>query len=166
MTAREQKLRATVLLIAQTFLLFEVKEQGGNNKGQEVERFLRLQGGHAGQPWCMAFAASVYELACRILGEPHAVEGNLSCGALKTQATKAGRLRLLREAQVGDFVLLEHADGAPFHVGVCAAPLDESGVITLIEGNTNDAGSAEGEGVFKKQRRAANIRMVAVSITP
>jgi hypothetical protein len=166
MTEREQKLRAAVLLIAQTFLVFKVRESGGPNKGEIVEKFLRLQAGHAGQPWCMAFAATVYEIACHILGEDHAVQASLSCGALKSQAIKKKRWLDAKDGRVGDFMILQHADGRAFHVGLIAVPLNSEGEAVLIEGNTNDAGSAEGDGVFKKVRLSSRIRMNAVSIAP
>lgn len=160
MTAQEQQLRAAVLLIAQVFLVLKVREHGGANKGEVVEAFLRSQGGHGGQPWCVAFAAWCLETACKLHGIKVPIDANLSSSDLYRKAEKAGRIKQPGAARAGDLFVLKGGPTGFKHTGLVAGKLLANGKLPTIEGNTNDAGSAEGDGVYKKERNIATIVVI------
>jgi len=160
---REARLRSAILIILQTFLTLRVREKGVN-RGEVVEAFLRSQGGKPGMPWCVAFAAWVYETACKLYGERCVVDAQLSCSELYAEAQKAKRIIPAAEARTGDFFLIRGGPTGWQHIGVISQPVDAEGYLTTIEGNTNEAGSAEGDGIHKRRRKIG--LGVAISIKP
>lgn len=160
MTEREQRLRSAVVETATVLYQLAVREHGGNNRGEVVEKLLRDEGGHAGQPWCVAFAAWCYEKSCQRIGEKPVIDANLSTSDLREKARKLGRLVSYAKIQPGDFVVFDFG-----HTELCLMAMDDDGVILTIGGNTNGAGSADGDGVYKK-RRLAGSGVQGVSIAP
>jgi uncharacterized protein YijF (DUF1287 family) len=46
------------------------------------------------------------------------------------------------------------------HIGIAVGEPDEDGMVYVVEGNTNNAGSREGDGVYRKHRHLSKIRSV------
>ena len=55
----------------------------------------------------------------------------------------------------GDIVIFTFS-----HVGIAVADMDKNNMVATVEGNTNDAGSREGDGCYRKRRHLSKIRSV------
>ena len=155
------------LLVAAANAFLGVSEQGGDNRGPMVERFLRGVNLPPGQPWCAAFVHHVghwshYDHGSRRSSWPLPATG--SCETLARAARAAGLLR--SEPNVGDvFLLYSRVRRRFFHTGIIVDLFGEERaherdfhVCVTIEGNTNDDGSANGYTTLRKHRtfRAAD----------
>ncbi len=149
------------LLVAAANAFVGVSEQGGDNRGQMVEHFLRSVHLPPGQPWCAAFVhhvghAAFYDHASRRSSWPLPATG--SCEALARAAREGGALR--EEPQVGDiFLLFSRLRRRFFHTGIVVGVQDEERAperdvhtCVTVEGNTNDDGSANGHSTLRKVR--------------
>lgn len=129
-----------------------VREEWGANRGKMVNTFLRSVGHAPGAPWCAAF---VYwciseEAAVRKIEPP--LLRTAWCPAIYSWAEAAGILH--DRPQVGDaFLTLVWEGGRQWasHIGLVTAVHDAT--FDTIEGNTNNALSSEGDGVYAKTRR-------------
>ena len=135
-------------LIAAALALTNVTEQGGNNHGQMVERFLHEVGLSAGAPWCAAFVHHVgywsqFDPAQQRSAWPLPATG--SCQVLGD--TAAQQQALVHRPVRGDVFLWYMAPLDRFaHTGI-VLDMRETGstfLCTTIEGNTNDDGSRDG----------------------
>lgn len=147
-------IRGRMVIYAKLFSdLLETHEHGGNNRGEVVETLLRKQGGRPGDPWCMAFVATLYEFACKSYGVKPDIDLNLSCSQAAQRAKELGRYHEDKSlARPGDLVLIPGGPTGYKHVEIVTDPVNEHGVIATIGGNTNEAGSAEGDGVNREKR--------------
>jgi hypothetical protein len=149
------------LLVAAASAFVGVGEEGGDNRGQMVEHFLRGVHLPPGQPWCAAFVhhvghSSHYDHLTRRSSWPLPATG--SCEALARAAREGGVLR--DEPQVGDLFLLYSRSRRRFvHTGIIVGVEDEERaherdihVCVTVEGNTNDDGSANGHTTLRKVR--------------
>jgi hypothetical protein len=140
-----------------------VREEGGNNRGQLVELFLRASDAKPGQPWCAAFVHYVgfwshYDHVLHRSFWP--LPRTASCWVLGEFARRHGILA--REPQPGDVFLVFDPGRQRFaHTGIVVSVLASeqrpSGQLwyecRTIEGNTNEEGSREGNAVAQKHRR-------------
>jgi len=122
----------------------------GHNDGPEVAAWLARVNRAPGNPWCAAFAWCMLDDACRALGIhlplPPTAGVHLLCERAK--ATSAWT-----DDPGPGFVALHDSGGS---LGHCGIVLDvDQDTIEGIEGNTNEAGSREGDHVAKKRRPAA-----------
>jgi hypothetical protein len=150
-------------LIAAAASLVGAREQGGNNRGQMIELFLRGVKQPAGQPWCAAFVHHVgywshYDDESGNSSWP--LPATASCYMLGVYAKERGVLR--EEPEVGDVFLLWSSRLARFaHTGVVTRVRGEGETpgggasfdCDTIEGNTDLAGNREGDGVMRRVRR-------------
>lgn len=124
----------------------------GQNAGPEVEKYLREVGLGPGYSWCGAFVAWVFAEAVRQGGYDDLVGPPLfkgSAGALRTLALNP-MLRVDQPVWPGIYVL-DHGDGKG-HVGFGIEPL-ANGIFRDVSGNTNSAGSREGDSVWEHTNR-------------
>jgi hypothetical protein len=149
------------LLVAAANAFVGFGEQGGDNRGQVVEHFLRGVHLPPGAPWCAAFvhhvgfAAHLDSMSGRS-SWPLPATG--SCDALARAARAAGVLR--DEPFVGDvFLLYRRNDHRFIHTGIVVGVEDETQVYqrdihkcVTVEGNTNNDGSANGHTTLRKVR--------------
>ena len=148
-------------LVAAANAFVGVSEEGGDNRGQMVEHFLRGVHLPPGQPWCAAFVHHVghsahFDHVSRRSSWPLPATG--SCEALARAARAGGVLR--DEPYVGDIFLLYSSARRRFvHTGIVVGVLDEElvherdvHVCVTVEGNTNDDGSANGHSTLRKVR--------------
>jgi len=134
----------------------------GSNRGPEVDRYLRAvgldpEGGSFA--WCVAFTHFCYQAAAQQLGvaNPHI----RTAGVLahwNAAGTKAGVLRVTKSSATADPGRVR--PGALFIIDL-GAGLGHSGMVietgdgrlVTVEGNTNDNGSRNGIGVFRRTAR-------------
>ena len=137
----------------------------GSNRGPEVDQYLRAVGlNPVGQSfaWCVAFTHFCYLKAAESLGRdnPHIK----TAGVLdhwNQAGRKPGVLRITKAAAISDPGLVKPGSlfiidfGGGFgHSGMVVET--NSGRMITIEGNTNDGGSRNGIGVFKRDARKIN----------
>jgi hypothetical protein len=132
-----------------------VREQGGANRGPEVERYLASVGLSPGQPWCCAFVYWCYLEACLRAGGENPLPRTGKCAHLWRLASP---LWLSSQPSRGAiFVHLVEPDDpeSDGHVGLVTAFTDRT--VQAIEGNTNAAGSRIGDRVRLNLRPRAYI---------
>lgn len=150
------------LLVAAANSFIGLAEEGGDNHGQMIERFLAAVHQPPGEPWCAAFVYHVgyyshYNHVSRISSWP--LPATASCYELGLFAERKGVLTHWPE--VGDvFLKYNRKLGRFAHTGIVVGvdegdPLEDVGVhvCTTIEGNTNDDGSRNGTATLRKVRR-------------
>lgn len=149
------------LLVAAANAFVGLGEEGGDNRGQIVERFLRGVFLPPGAPWCAAFVHHVghsahYDHVSQRSSWPLPATG--SCDALARAARASGVLK--EEPHVGDVFLLYSRSVRRFvHTGIVVGVQDEDRtperdvhVCVTVEGNTNSDGSRNGHTTLRKVR--------------
>ena len=148
--------RAANNLVAEAEKHIGVTEATGKNDGTEVERFLAITGLKKGQPWCAAFQAYIHDAAG--LPAPHSArvvdwfkqnvvwEREWTMYGPEAKRGMVGALYYKDLGRYGHIVLIVGADKRNYYT---------------IEGNTNSAGSREGEGVYRKIRTKESISALA-----
>jgi hypothetical protein len=144
-----------------------IKEKTGHNDGPRVEEYLRQVGLKRGDPWCAAFVCWVFDRAC--VANPHTgwaaslFPKEKVIWQRKAVVQTGGKLRNLHPPPLprrGDvFGIWFPEKGRIAHAGFVDR-WEESWVIT-VEGNTNEAGSREGDGVWRKRRMVGSVWKVA-----
>jgi hypothetical protein len=133
----------------------------GSNQGPEIAGYLEAGQIAEGGPWCAAFATWVWSQ----VGVPTPPAGYhpalVADWARWAHAT--GRFRSIDEAEIGDVVLYAHPGAVPHHCGI-AVRLEP--LLLVVEGNTDETGSAEGIGVFLRDRTAVKRSYVYGAVTP
>jgi hypothetical protein len=142
-----------------------VREQGGNNKGEDIRKYLDAtwfdeNAKQKGFPWCSAYVTWVCMEARKELSLTWR-DLNLYVGgaanAWKAWANEEGWPIYSKneEAKPGDLILFDfRQDGAADHIGVVIE--DKDNFIVTVEGNTNGKGerdSESGDGVWRKKRK-------------
>lgn len=132
-----------------------VREATGKNDGPEVEYFLAQTGHPRGTAWCGAFTYTAHiEAGLRPPGDPSAYAWS------PTWFSTTTRLVAVDRCEPGDVMGIYFPSlGRIAHVGVVERR--DGDVLTTIEGNTNDASSREGDGVYRKRRKAGTVRAAA-----
>ena len=143
----------------------KVREVGGSNKGDRVEEYQRSVGLSPGSPWCAAFVGWIMMQSRQLAKPPSWCSGSAitTWHRAKRKAGPAGSTTPLDPDYRGKispgwiWVRAKDADGAKAarsgtwvqgHIGI-VVDVDEIGFHT-IEGNTNSAGSRDGDGVYRK----------------
>lgn len=123
-----------------------VRETGGSNRGEMVERMQQTVGLLPGTPWCAAFVA-----ACGrgVLGRSWPLPLVGGCASLRDYADGRKVLRGLPEFGAV-FLQWHESKGRHAHTGFVLQPL--AGGWATVEGNTNDTGAREGDGVYLRHR--------------
>jgi hypothetical protein len=140
-----------------------VTEVGGNNRGPEVEKWLGVIGLPPGQPWCLAFVQAMYEEAELMTGfaSPLPKTGKVirfwsRCPDVwKSQTPRPGSI-FCRISKLDD-------PDSPGHCGFVVGG-GADGSITTVEGNTDEAGSRDGDGVAKKIRPPGYVNLGYIDI--
>lgn len=130
-----------------------VREQTGNNDGLRVKAYLSAVKLKEGAPWCAAFISFIFTEA----------------GYLKPRSGWSPDLfphsRLVRSALPGDVLGIYFKElGRIAHVGLVEKT--DGHWCLSIEGNTNIAGSRDGEGVYRRRRPLKTIYRIANWIDP
>ncbi|RZM19145.1 MAG: CHAP domain-containing protein [Pedobacter sp.] len=141
-----------------------VRELTGRNDGREVETYLSYVWLKRGQPWCAAFVS--WTLGQN--GIKHARSGG--CVQLMEQGltiyqpsnSKLSRTGTKTPQAADVFFIYFPEKKRVAHTGF-VHQWGETTVIT-VEGNTNEAGSREGDGVYRKRRLKRQIYAVTTYI--
>lgn len=123
-----------------------VRELSGKNDGVAVEKYLKVCGLGKGYAWCAAFISWVYKVN--------------KVTEFKTAWAPGWfpKKRITNNPLPGDVfgIWINNRIG---HVGLVYLWGDK--VVRTIEGNTNEAGSREGDGVYEKRRLRRQIYAVS-----
>ena len=131
-----------------------------SNSGPMVDKYLASVGLGPGYYWCMAFVYWCYNEASRQLLLPNPVPR--TAGVLKCWNNVPLRLRIARKAAIANPEMVK--PGAQFfmdygkgqgHTGIVLS-VQANGTITTIEGNSNVAGSRNGEMVVERTRNISD----------
>ena len=145
------------LIIAEAKKWIEVREHG-YNKGKEVEMFQKAVDGIAnGEPWCMAF---VQYVAKKIMLQCRPIQSTSKLFSTEHCLTLWGNTDSIYKNKVGGrgmIAIWQKGNSSSGHTGFS----QEAGKVYFktIEGNTNNAGSREGDGVYQKTRLMVNGKM-------
>jgi hypothetical protein len=138
-----------------------MEEPPGSNRGPKIDQYLAAVGLNAAtgsHPWCAAFVYWCFQEAAASLAEPNPVVRTAGVLDHWNRAGEQGIRRILG-GEAGEEPALVHP-GTIFiittgsgngHTGLVERV--EGIRLTTIEGNTNDTGSREGVGVFRRKAR-------------
>lgn len=135
-------LSLTALTIAQGQL--GVKEQGGNNRGPEVDQYLAAVGLDPGYPWCCAFLFWCFREAAKRLSLVNPLPRTASALRLWTLTEPICRDS---NPKPGYIYVLQHSPTTG-HVGIIES-VAADGTIVEVSGNTSSTGSREGDSVWQ-----------------
>jgi cell wall-associated NlpC family hydrolase len=143
-----------------------VRESGGANKGEALAPFFAADWydpngslpGDDGYPWCAAFVCWCVLVA--VAGRKISFQRPRTPSAWGLEDWSLAQDRSTwtlkfpgSDIKRGDIVVFRFS-----HVGIAVGSPDENGWVETVEGNTNAAGSREGDGVYKKRRKISTIR--------
>ncbi len=134
-------------LLAAARATLGTKEEGGKNRGHQIDGWNRDAGAALGSPWCAAWVYGMHKVAAALLGIPNPCPR--TAGALKMwhMAPESSRRPL---PAPGDVFVLDTGDPGGFgHVGIVEAVTPDGNTIVTLEGNSNEAGSREGTAVVQ-----------------
>lgn len=134
-----------------------VREASGNNDGIEVEKYLVSVNLKKGNPWCAAFVSWC-------LQQVHIVNPKSGWSpnwfpASKVIYTRGNSIHQATPQAADVFGIWFPERKRIAHVGFILQWSDKTSL--TIEGNTNEAGSREGDGVYRKRRLARQIYKVS-----
>ena len=135
----------------------------GSNKGKRVSEYQRAVGIDSGEPWCVAFIFFCFACAAGELKRKNPMEiSSCKTGSVLDLWNRARRARnvvlLLHDDALNDpskvkpgMIFAISTGGGNGHVGLVVNVVGNR--LETIEGNTNDGGSREGIGVFRRTGR-------------
>lgn len=133
-----------------------VREATGKNDGAEVEMYLRAVGLGKGYAWCSAFVA----WCLNEVEIPHKVNAWSPTAENKSYFIYRDK-NIVKEPRSGDVFTIWYASLKRIgHAGFYHKNQNDK-IIVTVEGNTNDAGSREGDGVYKKYRSLNTIHSIS-----
>lgn len=135
-----------------------VRELTGKNDGKRVETYLASVGHKKGAPWCAAFVSWVFKTS-----GVQAVKSAWSPDwfpSSKTIFTKGKNNNKIPEA-ADVFGLWFNNLNRIAHVGFIHEWQTSTSFAITVEGNTNDGGSRDGDGVYKKRRLKNQIYKIS-----
>jgi peptidoglycan hydrolase-like protein with peptidoglycan-binding domain len=144
--------RSTVVEIARLQLHYKAREIGGENRGPWVRLYMNGRQGRE-WPWCAGFATWCLQRACQIHSAEMPVPYAFGCDYLAGVAQRRGLFTKDRNKILpGHFFLVRKAPNNWQHIGIIEHVDLADGVLTTIEGNTNDDGVPEGYEVCRRYR--------------
>lgn len=134
-----------------------VRELSGRNDGKQVEMYLKSANLSKGQPWCAAFITWTFKEA----GVKAVVSGySPSWFPNKNVVYIKGGDNNKSPQQSDVFGIYFPSKKRIAHVGFIDQWSEGNFTIT-VEGNTNEAGSREGDGVYRKRRLKNQIYKIS-----
>lgn len=136
-----------------------VREEGGNNRGPRVQQYQNgaswLPG--TGWAWCAAFVCWVFDRLAEKFTLPFSTPEGAGAFWFEDWARQQELTVLSGRAKVrrGDLVIYSFS-----HIGIASSDEGADGRFKCIEGNTNDGGSREGDGVYEKLRPKSQVRSI------
>jgi hypothetical protein len=133
-----------------------VRELTGNNDGKEVEMYLKSVGLGKGYAWCAAFVCWSIQQGGIYSPKSAWSPAMFPNSRVKWRRNQPGRYQPLQ----GDVFGLYYANLKRVgHVGFVDRWGDKE--VHTVEGNTNQAGSREGDGVYRKIRLTRQIYIIS-----
>lgn len=133
-----------------------IRELTGKNDGPEVEMYLKTVGLGKGYSWCSAFVKWSLDEA----EIPNKINAWSPTAENKKNIIYQAR-RFVAEPEPGDvFTIWFPRMKRIGHTGFFDGRQNET-IIVTVEGNTNEAGSREGDGVYKKYRSLKTIHSIS-----
>jgi hypothetical protein len=133
----------------------------GSNRGPRVDEYLRVVGLDAAAgsfPWCAAFVYWCFDQAARGLGRSNPVVRTAGVLNHWRRAAQHGVPRLAAADATANpgrvrpgMIFVQDFGGGAGHTGLVESV--QGGRLVTLEGNTNDDGSREGIGVFRRTGR-------------
>lgn len=157
----------TVLRIAAT-QVGQMEEPPGSNRGRMVDAYQRAIGlDPAGaNAWCMAYVFWCFAEAAKELHVQNPAIKSAQCLDVWRRASQLSAPKQLTSTQAKTnwkavkpgmiFILEINASTGAGHTGIVESVSYQSGILTTLEGNSNENGSREGLGVFRLKRRRIN----------
>ncbi len=154
---------ASLATDALEFALAEIgtmEQPPGSNRGPRVDEYIRAVGLNpsGGFAWCAAFVYWCFAQAATQAGTRNPVIKTAGVLAHWRNAGRAEIPRVMRAQAVSDpsliqpgFVFIMDFGGGVGHTGFVVETA--GGRVITVEGNTNDGGSREGVGVFRRDGR-------------
>ena len=128
-------------------------EEGGNNRGYHVEKYLRSVNLGGGYAWCAAFVAWTLNV-CDV---KHSITAWSPTSVARNIVWERGKGQLPESGDV--FGIYYTSKGRVGHTGFIESWGSKYAV--TIEGNTNEEGSREGDCVMRKYRHHSTIYRVS-----
>ncbi len=128
-----------------------VRERTGHNDGREVEMYLRTCGLGPGYAWCAAFVKWCY-MQCGI--DTRGITAwAASCICWQHVIMRSGTATHPDDLpEAGDNITFwDYGHQRVAHTGLYDHRINDA-FYESVEGNTNEGGSAEGDGVYRKRR--------------
>lgn len=140
-------------LVRAARLLLPVRE-AGQNRGRFVETIIRTAGGKAGEPWCAYF---VYYVGHGLFGKQWPLPKTGSCDVLLKHCVDRQMMSPVPIPGGLFFVMRPGSETDAVHVGFVAnripdADDDDRDPFETVEGNSNDKGVRDGDGVVSNVR--------------
>ena len=170
--------RARLLAVARAEADKGVREVGGANKGPDVEKYQRTVQLGPGNPWCAAFVAWCVSQSidakvpawCSGSAVTSWHRGSAKAGAAKRTTPKDVDFKSkvapgwiwVRATDDASANAARAGTWSQGHTGIVVA-VDAVGFHT-IEGNTNAAGSREGDGVYRKLHRWDDAKQIGRTV--
>lgn len=153
-------LREKLVTAAETQL--HVREKTGKNDGAEIERYLKVSGLGKGFAWCAAYMAWSHKEA-----GIKAPTSAYSPDWFKTNVVYRSnnpKVTPFESAPGQVFGIYFEAKKRVAHVGMITGETKLSYI--TIEGNTNNGGSRDGDGVYKRIRNKRGIYVISDYCVP
>lgn len=132
----------------------------GSNKGARVVEYQARVGiPRGGEPWCAAFVYFCFDEAAKALGVANPVVQTAGVLDHWNKARPSRKIKTINQEQALDdpslvkpgMIFIISTGGGNGHTGLIESVSGNS--LITIEGNTNDGGSREGIGVFRRSGR-------------
>jgi len=137
-----------------------VREIGNTNYGKRVNEYKSATNldSTQGWPWCAAFICWLFREAMKGSSYSFKRPTTASAWAFENWAAEQDMSVRTKKPHNGDIVAGDIIIFTFSHIGLAISAPDKNGMVQTIEGNTDDAGSREGGGVYIKDRHISKIR--------
>lgn len=155
----ESQLLTRVLAVAST-QVGQMEDPLGSNRGPQVDKYVRSVGlNPAGRfAWCVTFLYFCFEQAAQELGVRNPMVKTAGVLDHWNKASRHGAQRVTSTRAVNNpglvkpgYIFVMDLGGGFGHTGIVERVI--GGKLVTIEGNTNDIGSRNGVGVFRRDKR-------------
>ena len=149
-------IQEAIVQVAKSYVGKKEKPSNTGFLDATFEAEMKVVGWQSGWAWCSLFTELVWRKAYQQVSDPHTVD---SVGALfspmavdtATRFKRAGYI-IYETPKVGDLVIWKHGHGPSGHAGIVIG-VGPDKAFSTVEGNTNAAGSREGDTVAIKARK-------------
>jgi hypothetical protein len=142
----KKKIQDEIIFMASAWI--GVRETKGNNRSPQIDALIQSQGGSLGSPYCMYGVQHVVQSACLKLNLQNPMPEGGSTQRVWAKINEKYKSKNPTRASL--IFWRSRKDKSRGHVGIVE---DFDGDLVTIEFNTNDAGSRDGDGVWRKRRK-------------